>query len=351
MGVTAEVYNILKERLDGKQYPADTKFPSGGKIAAEFGINKMTANKIIAMLIGEGYLYRKGFSGNGTLVADFQHKSSGNMLAILCAITPYSSRVLQGVIHGAASNDFLLVLESPTAANLQKRIQMLREKNIRSIICIGCGVPELPPDMKMICIDIPNPPATHPANVRFINSDNYQGGFAIMSEILRRGHREVLIFSSERFVISQTYPVSPRIRGMRDAMEQYRISDAEDRIFYAMPHSLPDTRKFLKTYLKRFPATSLIAADSDTSANMIAEACSGLGISCPGKIALTGFGNVTSLPISTVDQNAEYQGRLAAQHLIRLQLAGIPFPDESSEVELVETKLVNTDCIPILLHR
>ena len=67
-------------------------------------------------------------------------------------------------------------------------------------------------------------------------------------------------------------------------------------------------------------------------------------LACPGRIALTGFGNVTMLPVATVDQDPERQGELAARYLIRFQEQGVP--DEPVN-EYVETELVAIEEIPI----
>lgn len=350
LGKTSEIYRILKERLDGGVYQPGSKFPSCGRIAEEFGINKMTANKIVSMLMGEGCLVRTGSNRTGIQVKDSLLQKARGTLAFLGRISPYVSLVLNGVVKETRNSDFLLLLESPDMADFHRRVQFLRRSGVSGVISISCGIPELPPDMRQVCIDIPNPPENAPPNVYFINSDNYQGGFNIMSEILRRGHREILIFSSERFARGLSLPVLPRVRGMQHAMMKSGISDAESRCFYAMPGSLSDARNFLRIYLEKYPETTVIAADSDGSAHLIAEAARTLGISCPGSIALTGFGNITMLPIATVDQNAEYQGQLAARKLIGMEQEERQFSAEDSRIELVETTLVKTDHIPIRLH-
>ena len=179
-----------------------------------------------------------------------------------------------------------------------------------------------------------------------MNSDNFYGGIQLVEEILRRGHKEILLFSSERFLLSPTASVMPRVQGFYDALKKAGCSNIEQRTFYGASRSLADARFFLENYLKRFPETTLILTDTDGSAEFIHKAARQLGISCPGDIALTGFGNVTLLPIATVDQNPERQGELAARYLIRFQEQGAP---DVPVNEYVETKLVNVEDIPIRL--
>ena len=111
-------------------------------------------------------------------------------------------------------------------------------------------------------------------------------------------------------------------------------------------HNAPFVFLFLQ-HLKKYPASTLICTDSDNSADLLHRAGQELGVEIPGKIALTGFGDVTHLPIATVNQNPERQGELAARHLIdRNEDPSLEVPRE----ELVETSLVNEECIPILFN-
>ena len=168
-----------------------------------------------------------------------------------------------------------------------------------------------------------------------------------MSEIIRRGHREILIFSSERFSFDRNAPKTPRVSGFHQIMQQNGINDFEERTFYSAPSSIADAKYFLDKYLKLFPETTLIAADSDGSAATLHSAALQLGIDCPGKIALTGFGNVSPLPIANVNQNPERQGELAARYLIDYTLTS---EDHAPLSETVETSLTNIERIPILLN-
>ena len=56
-----------------------------------------------------------------------------------------------------------------------------------------------------------------------------------MSEIIRRGHREILIFSSERFSFDRNAPKTPRVSGFHQIMQQNGINDFEERTFYLVP--------------------------------------------------------------------------------------------------------------------
>ncbi len=68
-------------------------------------------------------------------------------------------------------------------------------------------------------------------------------------------------------------------------------------------------------------------------------------INIPGDIALTGFGNISSLPIATVEQQPERQGALAVRALVK---ACIDRQIISTGLELVPPKLCGLENIPIL---
>lgn len=72
----------------------------------------------------------------------------------------------------------------------------------------------------------------------------------------------------------------------------------------------------------------------------------GAGNRVSRKIALTGFGDVTRLPVASINQNPERQGELAARHLISFA-SGAPPPE--SLMEIVDTELTGAENIPILI--
>lgn len=343
MTKTEKIYNILKNRLEEGFYPEDSKFPSESLLADEFNANKMTINKIVSMLAEQNYLIR-GLRGAGTKVAKLSDRVRGT-LAFLSPLTAYTIQVLRGVYAEAMRFNFHVIVESPPLPDLEHRLQMLKKSGIKGVISVTYGKPALPDGMRLFCVD--TYPEGDDTQTRFINSDNYQGGAQMMREILRRGHREILIFSSERFSFTHNAPQTPRVRGFHDVMLENGITDFEERTFYSAFKSAEDTKYFLETYLERYPDTTLIAADSDGSAAMLHTMALKLGIDCPGKIALTGFGNVSPLPIANVDQNPERQGELAARYLIDYILNDA---DNAPLSVSVETSLTNIEQIPIILN-
>ena len=346
MNTTEKIYCKLRTRLENGVYPPGSRFPSESMLANEFSVNKMTMNKVVSLLVERKYLIR-GIRGAGTRVAEMSTISRGS-IAFLSPLTPYTVCVLRGVYAEAVRHNFTVLVESPSIEDFRNRMQILHNQGVSGVVSVTWGLPYLPEKMLLVCVD--SEPHTVPPDqqVHFINSDNFQGGCQMMSEIVRRGHREILIFSSERFHSTLDAPKTPRVCGFHHIMQQAGIHDFEDRTFYSPPESLEDAKRFLKLYLKAYPETTLIATDSDGSAALVHSAALDLGVDCPGKIALTGFGNITHLPLANVNQNPERQGELAARYIIEYSRTG---KCSAPAYEQVDTFLTQVEHIPIILQK
>ena len=342
MNRTQMIYEELIKRLDAGEYPPDSKFPPETVLAEEFQVNKQTINKIVAMITGTGRLIR-GKSGAGTRVAKHFFRPRGN-LYYLGPLTPYAVRSVSGFQSECLTRGYLPVVFNPKGEELGRCFQMLNGGNAVGVVSMQLGI--LPPsgDLNMMFLDYSMPHIRFRPHLHYLNSDNYTGAAELMREVLNHGHREVVIFSCQRYFISPDAPVLPRVRGFQTAMREAGMDDCEARTFYGSSQTLNEARIILETMLKKYPETTLICTDSDNGAELIHAAAEGMGIRCPGEIALTGFGNITQLKIATVDQNPELQGKLAARYLI--DFAEGKLSDAAMIDELVPTSLVNPELIP-----
>ena len=343
MQTTKRIYQVLRDEIEQKIYQPGAKFPSEADLSGRFHVSKLTMNKIVALLVQDGLLIR-GVRGAGTRVAE-RIRLTGNKLAFFLRLAPYSMRVLKGAISECNRSNYQMIVESPDIENWQERIQLAVDSGVQGVICMGYGIPNVPDELNTVCVDYYNIPANKRNNLLFVNSDNFHGGQLMMEEIFRRGHHHILIFSTERFVSGLNAPVSPRVSGFHAVMKEKGLTDYEDRTYYGHSGSRDDAAYFLKSYLKSYPETTLIAADSDGSAELLAAVARDCNVDCPGRIALTGFGDVTSMSIASVDQNPEFQGALAVRALSSLAKS----PQVQIAYEPVETKLARAEALPILL--
>ena len=346
MASTENIYLTLKERLEKNVYPPESKFPSEYALAEEFGVSKVTANKIVSRLVEQGYLQR-GVRGSGTRVLKRLFRPAG-AIAFIGKLFPFSNKILKGVQQECLLNGYFPLLFSPEAEELNDCLHMLNPQNVAGIVSMGYGKIRSEWELPVICLDYSLPHRRFEDNICFIDSDDYSGGRQMMNEILRRGHREIAIFSSERYVFNPSAAVPPRIRGFHSALEDAGFRRLIERTFYGMPDSLPDARDCIMTIRKKYPKTSLICTDSDHSAELLDSVMKTMEIPFAKKIAITGFGNVSLLPIASVDQNPERQGRLAVQQILDFRRN----PDKPYHpiVEPVETFLVRADHIPMRGH-
>ena len=343
MNRTQMIYEELLKRLEAGEYPPDSKFPPETVLAEEFQVNKQTINKIVAMITGTGRLIR-GKSGAGTRVAKNFFQPRGN-LYYLGPLTPYSVRTVSGFQSECLTRGYLPVVFNPKGEELGRCFQMLNGGNAVGVVSMQLGI--LPPsgELNMMFLDYSMPHIRFRPHLHYLNSDNYTGAAELMREVLNHGHREVVIFSCQRYFISPEAPVPPRVKGFQTVMREAGIRDHGRRTFYGSGESLGEAETILKQILKKYPKTTLICADSDGAAGLIHIAAEKLGISCPGEIGLTGFGNTLQLKIATVDQNPELQGKLAARYLI--DFAEGKQSGETMIDELVPTSLVNLESLPV----
>lgn len=340
------IYETLKKRLLQGVYAPGSRFPSEDTLLEEFSVCKVTINKIVTRLAAEGLLVR-GVRGAGTRVVQQMFRPRG-LIGFVGKLNAYSMEILRGVQEECLHQELFPVVFSPSSGELQYTLSILHKKNVEGIITIGYGVlrPE-EKDLALVCLDYLFPRQNSTGNIHFIASDDHQGGRAMMEEILRRGHRRIAIFSAERFIYGTDAPVTARVKGFHQALEEAGFPDYQSRTFYGMPHSLPDAKRCLKQIMEKYGDCSVICTDSDISAELMARAAESLHISCPGRIALTGFGNVTSLPIASVDQHPVQQGIQAVRYIASGMGKGFDSNSFSPTEELLETSLVNTDRIPI----
>jgi len=345
MNRTQIVYNELVKRLDCGEYPPGSKFPSESALAEEFQVSKLTINKIVAMIAGTGRLIR-GKSGAGTRVAQQRFRSRGNLF-YLGPLTLYTAPTISGFQSECLTRGYLPVVFNPKGEEIARCLQMLDSEHAVGAVSMQLGI--LPPvgNLNMFFLDYSMPHIRLRPHLHYLNSDNFTGAKELMQEVLKHGHREVVIFSSQRYFISTEAPVTPRVKGFQTALREAGIGDYARRTFYGSEESIEEAGKSLRTILKKFPDTTMICTDSDGGAILIHAAAERLGISCPGEIGLTGFGNTSWLKIANVDQNQGLQGRLAARYLI--DFAEGKLSDETMIDELVPAALTKREYLPVNL--
>jgi len=340
MSKNDNILQVLRQRLDSGLYPEGSKFPSEYTLADEFSVNKVTINKVVSMLCSEGRLQR-GVRGSGTRVTGAK---APFLFAFLAPTNSrYNDRVIQGVLDECEKLNALVFIENARTTEFEHRIDLLKKQGVNGFIGIGRSYfPNITP-LPFIWVDCNLVPLPEMDNCLFINSDNGEGARQMMEAIIERGHREILIFSLARYCLRRDNPATYRLQGFMNVMEKHGIQNISDRVIYGSTDD--DAAHFLSVLLDKFPHTTLIVTDSDSGADLLHKASLKLKINIPGDIALAGFGNITNLPIATVEQQPERQGALAVRALVKACLDRQTF---SGGLELVPPKLYGLENIPIL---
>ncbi|MFA7185204.1 MAG: GntR family transcriptional regulator, partial [Victivallales bacterium] len=65
---SAQIEEMIKEKILSGELKPDDQLPSEVSIAAELGTHRLTVNKAVSSLVRDGLLYRK--HGRGTFVKD-----------------------------------------------------------------------------------------------------------------------------------------------------------------------------------------------------------------------------------------------------------------------------------------
>ncbi len=345
MTKATEILSILTNELTAGTYPVDSHFPSEYDLAQRFGISRLTANKIVTSLVASGFLQR-GVRGAGTRVLNVARESQqGRVVFLGSIIHPAEIKSLQGVLSAAQSNGYSLEIAQPPEQNLKDcLIRLNDDKKVVGIVTISYWrMPEeYCPRVPVIYVDMPDP-LYHPEK-HYVATPNLEAFQKMMDGILERGHREIVIYTSNNY---QYQHALYRVQGALEKMREAGIPDVEKRLFVAMDYTEADAVENLRKILTRYPKTTLIATTSDDLVRTMLKAMKTLEIPYPGQITLTGFGNITDISmmhqIPTVEQNHFQLGVQACTSLIELYEKRC---DSIPNIQYVGYSMVNMNCIP-----
>lgn len=334
------LYKKLLERLENGDYPPESRFPSEYLLAEEYGVDKKTANKAVSMLAADG-IVKRGLRGAGTIVVKKALFPKG-YLAFIANFFPYTMKILNGVQKTALGNGYAVAVFFPSELDYKQYIDNMRDSSIRGIIAAGApselaiGSP-----LPLISVDY-DAIAQHP-HVNMVNTNNYQGGLQMMREVIRRGHRNIVLYSSSREFLDR----QGRVKGFMDAMLSAGIPSPRKRLFYGSRFNEQEAIATLKKIHRMYPDATILVCDSDDAAESMIRAAAHLRIRLPEDIAVTSYGNtlLTAFPTASVEQFPEEIGSLACNHLIEIIENGV---SGSVIREYVTPRVVNPQFIPDL---
>ena len=306
---TEELCGLLRQRIESGEFSPGDRFPSEYILAEEYAVNHKTANKAVFLLESQGYV-KRGPRGAGTLVVRNQIFPR-DLILFISRFSLFHARLLKGVQKAASNNGYAVVVLFAQEAEEVLQMNSIKGSRIKGIVAAGAqsrlmmksGIPMFAVDFDSI--------NSYP-DIHSVNTDNYAGAVELMREIIRRGHREIVLYSSALFPDRKN-----RIKGFADIMRKTEIPDIEKRIFYGSRSDPQSAKSNLDKILRIFPETTLICCDSDDAAQSMLLALADFP---EKKITVTSYGNTLdpTLKIASVEQFPERIGEHACSRLIEI---------------------------------
>jgi len=204
----------------------------------------------------------------------------------------------------------------------QKRIQMMKVQNICGLVYISGGAgnaPETAMEIPTIFID------RTPVNIGpeddfiVIESDNRQGGFVAVSELIEKGCRDIIMLTDRRRLSSQKL----RIDGYRQAhgaagygVDEGKIIDLDKMDFKTAYDKVMELIDNGTRFDGIFASTDWLALGSYVALHE-------RGIGIPDEVKIVGYDDISisefnALPITTVHQQIDLIGKNTVEYLLRL---------------------------------
>lgn len=154
--------------------------------------------------------------------------------------------------------------------------------------------------------------------------DNYAAGKHAAKEMLKRGHRKILLLKGDPFFRSS----ADRTRGFLDGLAEEGITLGEDHVIQTSYTAAVAFPQFINTV---FPEFTAVLAPNDTTALAFIKAAKFKGLSCPEDFKIVSFDNnveytpYTSPSLTSFDQPIQEAGVKAAE-LVLGMIEGTEIP-------------------------
>lgn len=344
-----EMMAELTAELESGKYPAGTRFPSEYALAERFNTTHITANKVVKLLVDKGWLVR-GKRGEGTRVCDLGKLIKGQILYIGSLRHVTATSALNGLSNRAYFRGYYVVASDVLYSELDNFLaKALASRKFVGIVsnCSDC-FDERCPGIPIVYLDHYEDYSANnwPAH-NTVSNDNEAACHKLMLLLAERGYRNPVIYTDSCYQVTERYH---RVRGFQRAMQELGIKDVDKRLFVGSEqreYTKIDALQQLRKILMAFPETDAIVTTADDLALPMRQALFELGIPSPGKILVTGFGNIRMIndvyQIPSVEQHPFHIGVAAADMLLDLVEKKLP---PGPHLHVVDTELANLEFIP-----
>lgn len=330
-------YQITKEKLMDyiQNLSYDTPLPNRNVLAKQCGVARVTLERAISELIGEGILVSE--DGKGTYVTkkevELEKKAKSEKGKAFWAILMYSvlDGMNPGIIRGVEdfankTGRYLLVCNTDNDPRKETEyLKGLLRQNIEGIILIpnthsvvDADVLDLlaKKDIRVVACGRQVPGYDFPGAFQ----NFFMTGFIAAQHLLEVGCRNIAYLADSQFST-----IEARLQGYLTALEQYNYQNPDDKIKevnLGLSDLRGDIEKKFESFLKEHSEIDGIYVFTDRLAMILYKVMKKMDL-VPGKniCVISGdssnYGTAFSVPLSTVDCPAYKMGWLAAEQLLK----------------------------------
>ena len=197
----------------------------------------------------------------------------------------------------------------------KKHVQMMQMQRVCGLVFISCTAHDLTAQVPTVFIDRISNDAY--AGSCMITSDNVEGGYLATKELLEQGARRILFMTASKRVSCY----EERFEGYCKALREFGLPDSERRIAYIDSLHYDGAKEKMRELLNAGSDVDGVFAGSDWLALGCYKALREHGKRIPEDVRIVGFDDISvtsfnAIPITTVHQQLDLMGRLAAERLI-----------------------------------
>lgn len=227
---------------------------------------------------------------------------------------------LRGIAAALSAENYELVIYTVDSADrLQGYLSYLPlTGNLDGLISLSLPVGDMEArrlvahGLPTVLIEYPHP------SLNSVEIDDVQGGILATEYLLRKGHRRIAFLGDTDLPEYSIHPVSLRLAGFRQAMQQTRMPVPDEFVRLAR-YTQEQTHQVATELLKLPDPPTAIFAATDFQALGVIKVARQMNVKIPEELAVIGFDDLDSAEyadLTTICQHLDESGRLAVEILL-----------------------------------
>lgn len=285
------------------------------------GVSKETSKRIWKAIRQLNYtpnLIAKSLRVNKTLTFGVVTSDSSELLF---------PKMIKGIVDAAANADYSVIIANTNQSQERESesIRVLLNKRIDGILLAAPFRMDLDRVNEIASFGVPTVLLMRSSTlpVDFVSSDNYQGGYDVLSYLVRKGHRDIKLLCLPR----EHRSGEERREGYRQAMIDHGVPYREEDVVFVRPEVSSGYRA-MRELIAGGMETGTIVCGCDIIAVGAIQAALDSGIAVPEAMRFCGYDDIEMLdylhvPLTTMRQQVYEMGREG----VRLLLERMDNPD------------------------